>query len=145
MESPSVKCPLTSAGGRARQPPPLPTRKQGPLFRKGRGRVTSLPLPHLTPPHPTRPDPTSWTPSPLRLALTEAPFSAPPDTPGCGPVPVNECEDASNSITPRRLLHDTGSQQCQSPLSAPARRGRNLYNVCCVTYHSYVGVVFLRR
>ncbi|MXQ89448.1 hypothetical protein E5288_WYG000786 [Bos mutus] len=53
MESPSVKCPLTCAGGRARQPPPLPTRKQGLLFRKGRGRVTSLPFPH-THPHPPR-------------------------------------------------------------------------------------------
>lgn len=142
MESPSVKCPLTSAGGAGvrAKPPPLPTRVNK-ARSSGKAGAAS---PCFPPPTPTRLS--CGLRFPLRLALTEAPFFAPPDAHGCGPVPVSECEDAANSITPSHLKrpHRNATMPVASKCSG-YRRGRYLYNVCCVTYHSYVGLVSLRR
>eukprot|EP00069_Balaena_mysticetus_P017542 bmy_10714T0 len=127
-----IRWPLRARAPTAR----LPTRKQGPLFRKGRRRVTSPPLPHPSP----RP------PSPRPLALTDAPLSS---SPGARRPWASTCErirrccefNYAESPPPQH----SRTQQYHSPLNAPARRGRNLCNVCCVTYHSYVGAVSVRR
>lgn len=77
--------------GRPRQAPPRPTRKQGPLFRKGRRRVSAPPLPHPAPPE-TRRVARPGNPSPLLPTLT-----------GEGSVPVSEGTDAVKPITPNHL------------------------------------------
>lgn len=88
MESPSLKCPLTSAGARAKRP-------RAPHVNKARSSAkagaASARLPSPTPPE-TRRVARPGNPSPLLPTLT-----------GEGSVPVSEGTDAVKPITPNHL------------------------------------------